>query len=236
MAPWGMLWIIWHMAPFTLCGVKTSSVLIPSLAGQCWLWNHTLPSLVPYYPKGPGSAPSWIGGDRDHSYSEMLGVRPAPSPPPISSLFPCGGRTSVLLFQVHRARLAAKETSCIFLCFSLSRGITLCLSYWARGKIESHPTEGTQRGLKVGCKLQNHSLPPWGTRWVQAISLALGWAHLAEGRMWVKWSCSSLPCKWDYSQLVLPRVHLLLAGFGIVLQGILLLISLLSPCLRRKER
>lgn len=199
------------------------------------MWKDTLHFLVPYYPKGPGSAPAWTGGDRDHSYSEMLGVRPAPSPPPISSLFPCGGRTSVWLFQAHRAGLAAKEMSCIFLCFSLSRGIALCPSYWAWGKIGNHPTEGALRGLKVGCKLR--SLPsPMGARWAQAISLVLSWAHLAERLMWVKWSWSSLPCKCDCPQLVLPQVCLLLAGFGTVLQGILLLISLWSPCLWRKER
>ena len=165
----------------------------------------------------------------------MLGVRPAPSPPPISSLFPCGGRTSVWLFQVHRAGLAAKM-SCIFLCFSLSRRVALCLSYWAWGKIENHPTEGAPwEDWRSGAS-STISPPPWGARWAQAISLVLSWARLAEGLVWVKWSCSSLLCKYDCPQLVLLQVRLLLAGFGTVLQGILLLISLLSPCLWRKER
>ena len=101
-------------------------------------------------------------------------------------------------------------------------------------------------GGRLDRKSAHRGRPERTEGWVQApISLpspmgaAMGTGCLlghelspSEGLMWVK----SLPYKCECSQLVLLGVHLLSAGFCIVLQGILLLISLLSTCLWRKER
>ena len=164
----------------------------------------------------------------------MLGVRPASSPHPICCLFPFGGRTSVLLFQVHRAGLAAKETSCIFLCCSLSQGIALCLSYWAGGKIENQPTEGPGEDRRSGASASITPLPPGGRdghrlsswHWAEPIwGTDAGEVKLLFSPlyMWLLSACSS-------------RSTFTFSWFCLVLQGILSLISLLSPCLWRKER